>query len=287
MDEIQYSRPGPFYFFAVRFTSIKLIHYSVFPMPGCGPDTEPPPIESGKLTVILTRESRDNEKLARLIRGNGIEVIDYPCIEIRPVELPSAAAGKIAEPGRYDAIVFTSRRSVPFFIRIMPGKQPPRQAIIAAVGGKTAQTLAEAGLEVHVTTQEQTGEALGEALSQRLKKGDRVLYVRGNLMTGALKAILEKQEVDIDELIVYENVEPALEPLSIGGDCAVVCASPSALERFVRANPKLKDAQFIAIGPVTARSMAEQGLKNIITAKKPDNESLRSIILDLFESPRD
>ncbi|MFH1436024.1 MAG: uroporphyrinogen-III synthase [Pseudomonadota bacterium] len=256
-------------------------------MPGCGPETEPSRTGSGKLTVILTRESGDNEELARLIRSDGIEVIDYPCIEIRPVEPPSGMAAKIADPGRYDAIVFTSRRSVPFFSRIMPGDEPPRGAIIAAVGGKTAQTLRKAGMEVHVTTREQTGEALGEALARRLKKGDRVLYVRGNLMTGTLKAILEKQGMDIDELIVYENVEPALEPLSIGGRCAVVCASPSALERFVRANPKLKDAQFVAIGPVTAGSMAGLGLKNIITAGKPDSESLRSIILDIFESPRD
>ena len=236
---------------------------------------------SRKLTVILTRESGDNEKLARLVRVHGIEVIDYPCIEIRPVEPP---AGKIALPGRYDAIVFTSRRSVPFFSRILRNDRLPEGTLIAAVGKKTAQTLAEAGMEAHVTTQEQTGEALGEALAERLKKGDRVLYVRGNLVTGTLKAILEKKGMDIDELIVYENVELELEPLSIGGGCAVVCASPSAVRRFTRANPKLKDAQFIAIGPVTGKSMAEQGLKSIITAEKPDNESLLSIILDIFES---
>jgi uroporphyrinogen-III synthase len=235
--------------------------------------------------VVLTRESADNEKLALLLRADGLEVIDYPCIRTRAARVAEDRIEEIRNQGRIRAVVFTSRRAVEYsgaFLHEIVSSN--REMIIAAIGDGTAGSLARAGFHAHLVSRGRTGERLGRELLRRLKPGDRVLHVRGNLTTGTMAEVLKDAGVSMDDLVVYENVEPELAPLDAGGDYVVVCASPSAVERFVKANPLLSSCRFVAIGPVTAGRMKELGIENIAAAEEPDNESLRREINALFEA---
>jgi uroporphyrinogen III methyltransferase/synthase len=232
------------------------------------------------MKVVLTRESEDNGRLARLLEPEGIEVVDYPCIAVRPVRPPGGKAREILAPGRCGAVIFTSRRAVPFFVEMIGGKPLPEGMIVAAVGEGTAGKLREAGLRVDVVSAGRTGESLGKELLGKLERGDRVLYVRGSLTTGELKGALTRGGIAVDELVAYENAGSEMRPLDPEGSYLVVCASPSAVERFVAANPALVRSTFVAMGPVTAGRMKELGIESVAVAEKPDDESLARAVLE-------
>jgi uroporphyrinogen III methyltransferase/synthase len=236
--------------------------------------------------VVLTRESADNGRLARLLDHEGIEAIDYPCIAVTPVRPPEGKAREVLAPGRYRAVIFTSRRSVPFFLEMVGKRHLPEGMIVAAVGEGTAGKLVEAGLRVDVVSAGRTGESLGKELLGNLKRGDRVLYIRGSHVSGGLAGALSGGGVAVDELVAYENAGPELRPLDPEGSYLVVCASPSAVERFVAANPGLVRSTFVAMGPVTAGRMKELGIESVAVAGKPDDESLARTILDALKGSR-
>jgi len=235
--------------------------------------------------VVLTRESGDNGKLARILEPEGIEVIDYPCIGIGPVRPPQEKIREALEPGRFRAIIFTSGKAAFFFAGLI-GKAAglPGGTIVATVGEKTAGSLEEAGIRVDVVSAGRTGESLGKELLGMLKRGDRVLHVRGSLSTGKMAEALGAGGVAVEELVVYENREPELRALDPEGSYLVVCASPSAAERFIRANPGLVSSTFVAIGPATAGRMKELGIESVVTAGKPDVGSLKKVILGELET---
>ncbi len=229
--------------------------------------------------VVLTRESEDNRALAALLEPEGIDVIDYPCIAIRPIRPPETLIRALEGGDAFKSVVFTSRRGAAIFMESPgAGREALAKTLVAAVGGKTAETLAAFGVRVDVAAAEQTGESLARDLLARLGPGDRVLHVRGNLTTGVLARTLEAGGVSVAELVVYENVRPELAPLEEDARYVVVCASPSAAERFLEANPWARSGRFIAIGPVTAGRLKELGVRDVAQAPAPDNLSLRDMV---------
>jgi uroporphyrinogen-III synthase len=232
--------------------------------------------ESGRpCRVVLTRESEDNRPLAALLEADGIEVVDYPCIAVRLLEPPLSVL-RALDQGAYRAVVFTSRRGVTALMAALgrAGGMRLGDALVAAVGRKTAESLAFLGVAVDLVAPEQTGESLARSLLPLLEAGDRVLAVRGDLTTGAVRDMLEAGGMTVEEAVVYENRDPALAPLPADGTYVVVCASPSAAERFLEANPGLRTSPFVAIGPVTARRMEELGIESPVVARAPDHASL-------------
>lgn len=244
--------------------------------------------ESGRpVKVVLTRESEDNRPLAALLEADGLEVVDYPCIAVRPLEPPAPVIRALGRGGEYRAVVFTSRRGVTVLFGSLGGAGGIRldDALVAAVGRKTAESLASLGVRVDLVATEQTGESLAAGLLARLKAGDRVLAVRGDLTTGRVREMLEAGGVAVAEAVVYENVKPGLTPLEADADYVVVCASPSAVERFLEVNPHLRTSRFVAIGPVTGRRMKELGIEGMVVARAPDDTSMREGVRRALKNP--
>jgi uroporphyrinogen-III synthase len=226
--------------------------------------------------VVLTRESEDNRPLEALLEADGLEVVDYPCIAVRLLE-PPASVIRALGGGEFSALVFTSRRGVAALLGALGRAGGIRldEPLVAAVGKATAESLAALGVRVDLVAPEQTGESLARSLLQHLKPGDRVLAVRGDLTTGTVRQMLEAGGMIVEEAVVYENAVPDLAPLPADARYVVVCASPSAAERFVEANPHLRESPFVAIGPVTARRMRELGIESPVVAGAPDPASMR------------
>jgi uroporphyrinogen-III synthase len=219
--------------------------------------------------VVLTRAAEDNRTLADILRGRGIPVLEVPCIGIRHC-LPDTL------PEHTDAVVFTSRRGVRALVeqglweRLLArtGKTPAGASgrpLIGAVGQATADELASHGIPPDLVADPPEGEELARLLIERLKRGQTITAVRGNLRAGGLDQALKEAGYDLFSIQVYENFEPEIPPVEPAPVAGVFVASPSAARRLLQRNPWLGSARFFAIGKTTRRAIRQMGVASVET----------------------
>jgi len=223
--------------------------------------------------VILTRESEDNRAVAARLISEGYSVVEYPCISVgmRPVD---AVSGKAANFDDYDVLIFTSKRGV-MGVAHMADTIRETKADIAVIGPGTAQHLVDiTGRQADLIPKEATGEATARALIDAYPQGTKMLYLRGDMTTGTMANMLNDSEMDLHDIVVYENIAPQLQPLFPEGPAIAVFASPSAVRRFFEANPHLAVIPCVAIGPVTADELQRRGITEIYVSKGTDTNAI-------------
>jgi len=223
-------------------------------------------------TVILTRESRDNQRLADRLRGLGAAVIDAPCIGIRllPVSADDAAAVLLGAA----ALALTSRRAAE---ALAPAAAAVRESAVplAAVGRSTADaTRTLLGLEPRWTTDEATGEALARDLVATLPPAAEVVHARGDRTTGTLAQGLREGGLRLREWHVYAHEAVTPPALALTGPAVAVFSSPSAAEGFLRANPSPAGLVALAGGPTTAAALRRLGVSRVEVAEGPAPDQL-------------
>jgi uroporphyrinogen-III synthase len=234
--------------------------------------------------VVLTRQHEDNQELAAALAARGVVVREIPCLATRYLSPQQPITNNP------DAMVFTSRHGVRGFFQqeragscclASPGgarirsAQPSRtpaggpllgitqHALIAAVGKATAKEIQSCGLAVDLIADPPEGAVLANLLKKALPAGSRLLMVRGNLRASEIDTILKNAGYQLEDLIVYENVDvpiPTLQPFPVA---AVFIASPSAAKRLLAAHPWMRDARMFTIGRTTAQDLKRLGAVNI------------------------
>lgn len=239
-------------------------------------------------TIILTREAGDNAVIAAQLKGAGVAVIDYPCIETRllPYRGGPLARGRILED--FHAVVFSSRRAVygmaPVAQRLARG-----EFLLAAVGGATARELkAVVGRNADLVASNGTGTVLGEELGVALGSGAKVLHARGSKGLGHFRRAAQGQGMEVSEIVVYENVSPRMVSLNLVEPVVVLFASPSAADRFFAVNEGTEAlVTGVAIGPTTGRRLQSLGLAGVVVAGRTDPPELAACIRDLISEDGD
>ena len=229
-------------------------------------------------TIILTREPADNRAVATRMISEGYSVMEYPCIAVR---MRPVGPGTDANPDidRYRAVIFTSKRGVAGFA---PMAQQIRAttARLVAIGAGTAQKLYDTvGRKADLVPASATGEATAEALIAAYPAGTPMLYVRGNMTTGILMEKLARAGMLLDDIIVYDNVAPHMQPLHVAQPAIAVFASPSAARRFFSTNNHLRHIACVAIGPVTGAELKIMGIQNVCTAEHTDTDAIVECLL--------
>ncbi|MEA1937714.1 MAG: uroporphyrinogen-III synthase [Pseudomonadota bacterium] len=211
----------------------------------------------------------DNVWLGAALTARGMDVIDYPCIDIRlmpPQSLPSC-----------DALAFTSRHAVRACATL------PRVPLIGAVGPATAAEIEALGRAPDIVADPPTGAVLAGAMAVRLLKGSQVLYLCGRETTSTLQSGLEKAGMKVVSLPVYENVSPDLSPIDVSGPGIVLFASPSAVARFVAVNPDAPmNLAALAIGPTTLEAVLAAGFADAHQAAKPTDAAVLAVLLEMM-----
>jgi uroporphyrinogen-III synthase len=228
--------------------------------------------------VILTQEREDAQRQADELSAAGIRTLVYPCIATRLVSYSGRLP--LTRPVlEFDVVAFTSKRGV-------AGLAPYRDelsaaTVVAAVGESTASAVRELLNRRQVLLPERaTADDLARMLLTKLPVGN-LLHVRGTLGGDAIRPVLEAAGWVVEELIVYENIDPQLEPLYVESRALAVFASHSAVQRFFKTNPNLKSTlQCVAIGPVTADGLRAIGVENVHVAARPGLllDTVRSLV---------
>jgi len=206
---------------------------------------------SGK-RLVITRAAKQAGGIASKLSALGADVIETPMIETatcHPVvsichperstkcEVEGSNRVDFADLANFDILAFTSTNGVDSFfeslfkagldIRVLAGKK------IASVGKITEKKLLERGIRCDYVPEDHTGEGLGKLLAE--KCGDaRILLLQGNLADDTLTSLLPKAT----RWVVYETLPVATMPdwkrEAVATADAVVFASSSAVENFVK-----------------------------------------------------
>ncbi|MBH8606806.1 uroporphyrinogen-III C-methyltransferase [Thermoactinomyces sp. CICC 10521] len=234
--------------------------------------------------VLVTRARSQSSVLTEKIQALGGEAVEFPVIRITRPERQDLLDAALHQLERFDWVIFTSANGVKhFFKRLIELNLDIRRmakARIAAIGPKTAEVLIEKGLRVEVLPEEYKAEALVEALKPMIKQGEEILLPRADIAREVLVVELEKLGCHVTEVDAYdtkigtEDAGEVVEMLKRGAIHVITFTSSSTVRNFVEAvktvEPEvpalLSGSRIACIGPITAQTAAELGLKVDVVA---------------------
>ncbi len=231
--------------------------------------------------VVITRSKKGNAELARSLKALGFEPVSIDTLEFLPPEDWSSVDASLARLGEFDWLLFTSSTGVEFFVQRMKGLSlaVPGHGKPAGAGGgeKTSATLQREGIEVEFVPSEYLTRALAEQLPRG--RGKHLLMLRADIGDPDVVATLERSGFRVTDLAVYRTSSAAgvggeATEAAIRGADAIVFASPSAVEAFMRglesaaaASALTKRMLSVCIGPVTAAAARGHGFERVLTPK--------------------
>ena len=227
-------------------------------------------------SVVVTRAREQASGLAAQLADLGAEVIQFPTIDIKPLEDYSSVDAAVRNLGAYDWLIFTSANGVKCFWERLEAQGLDARALyglqVAAIPA-TAQAVRSHGIAPDFVPEAYIAESVAEGLIGLGMDGKKVLLPRAREAREVLPEELRKAGAQVDVLPVYETVPAAarrdevLQRLEAGTLDAVTFGSSSTVDNFfaqipadtIRNQPEGKRVKFASIGPVTTKTLAKYG----------------------------
>ncbi len=253
--------------------------------------------------VLVPRTKEQAGSVSERLRGYGAVPDEVPTISVEPprnpLQMDKAVRGLVE--GRYEWIAFTSVNAVRAVREKFEEYGLDARAFsglkIAAVGDKTCQAIAQWGLRADlVPSGEQSAAGLLEdwpEFDDLLDPINRVFLPRADIATENLVAGLVDLGWECDDVTAYRTVRAAPPPaptrdaIKTGKFDAVVFTSSSTVRNLVGIAGKPHPSTIIAvIGPATAKTAEEHGLRVDVLASKPDVDELVDALADFGATRR-
>jgi uroporphyrinogen III methyltransferase/synthase len=241
--------------------------------------------------VLVPRTKEQAGELSDKLRTYGAVPSEVPTIAVEPPRTPQqmerAVRGLVT--GRYEWIAFTSVNAVRAVREKFEEYGLDARAFsgikVAAVGEQTAAALQAFGVKADlVPTGEQSAAGLladFPPYDDVLDPINRVFLPRADIATETLVAGLVELGWEVDDVTAYRTVRAAPPPaatreaIKTGGFDAVVFTSSSTVRNLVGIAGKPHATTVIAcIGPQTAKTAEEHGLRVDVLAEQPSVECL-------------
>lgn len=264
------------------------------------------------MKVLITRPLNQADSFAKALTDAGFEPVYFPVIEIRSFEENVALDRAIDKLGCYDWIVFTSVNGVDAFFRVFARERNDRSNLpfrmgiasptartesplgkdkfprIAAIGPKTAQSLASRGVTPDFVPEEYVAEAIMPGLGDL--RGCWVLLPRAEIARKALPEAIVAAGGVAHEIAVYQTLPAEAGPdgltaLKSGVD-VITFTSPSTVENFVEIVRRAGFDPFhlpgipkiACIGPITQKAAEEAGFSDVIVAEEYTAEGIVELL---------
>jgi uroporphyrinogen III methyltransferase/synthase len=254
--------------------------------------------------VLVTRAREQAGELSRLLVEQGAEPVECPTIRIAPPGSWAELDGAIAELKKYQWLVFTSVNGVKPFMERLRHRGLDGRAVaglrLCCIGPRTAEALAAHGLRADVMPSEYQAEGLIEAMKEAGVRGQRVLIPRAAVAREILPEQLRELGADVRVVAAYRTVLPEVETdrvkdLLAGQALHVLTfASSSTVRNFCDLLGGRDDVRRLTrgvvvacIGPITAKTAAEEGLAVTITADENTIPSLVEAIVRYYSTSRE
>ncbi len=241
--------------------------------------------------VLVPRTKDQAGSVSERLRAYGAVPEEVPTIAVEPPRTPQQMerAVKGLVTGRYQWVAFTSLNAVRAVREKLEEYGLDARAFagvkVAAVGEQTGRALLDFGIKPDLMPQgEQSGEGLAAAWQPYDSLSDpinRVLLPRADIATETLVARLNELGWETEDVTAYRTVRAAPPPAPIreaikgGGFDAVLFTSSSTVRNLIGIAGKPHAVTVIAvIGPQTAKTAAEFGLRVDVKAPKPSATGL-------------
>jgi uroporphyrinogen III methyltransferase/synthase len=244
--------------------------------------------------IVVTRTRKQASMLSNKLRALGAHVIELPTIRIEPPSNLREFAELVQDAHGYDWIVFTSVNGVEAFFDIFFKLYDDAREIggvrIAAVGPATAQRVKDFHLHVDLQPEEFIAEAIVREFKKRGSvENERILVVRAEKARDVLLKELSAAGAIVDEAFAYRTVPEtrdisgAQRRLAQDGADLITFTSSSTVENFLGLGlPWPKGMRIASIGPITSKTVRDQGLKVDVEARRHDIDGLVQALKELF-----
>jgi uroporphyrinogen-III synthase/uroporphyrinogen III methyltransferase/synthase len=219
-----------------------------------------------------------------------------PVLEIQPPESFAGLDAALQRFSSYDWLILTSANTV----RAIANRaqhlglqiRQPVSMKVAAIGEGTATAAAEAGFKVALIPASNVSESLVSALEGRLA-GARVLLARAAVARDVIPDALRVAGAEVNVADAYQNGIPAGAPeqlqqaLSDGLDAATFTSSSSVTHLKAAAaaaglNWPFTGVAAISIGPITSKTLREEGWQPAAVARVSDVPGLVTAVAEFF-----
>jgi uroporphyrinogen-III synthase len=232
--------------------------------------------------LLLTRSVEDSSEWSTALAAEGAEPSLLPCIETEICNTPDLGTRLATAAADADWIVFTSRRGVDAFARLMPN-DVSLSAKLAAVGESTAARVVEQLGHIDLVGP-RTATELAAQLAGVVGRGDSVVLALAANAGDVLGRRLAEAGVEVVRLDVYRTIpKRRIEPkraLSTLGCDTVIFASPTAVTGFDNQISVDIERQFVTIGPTTSAAVRELSWPVAAEAKEPNLNGIIESILE-------
>lgn len=230
------------------------------------------------MRVAITRPGERAEDTVKEVEEKGWEAVIVPTIEVIP-RGKKEIASLVKDLQSYDWLVLTSTFGAEIMHRYF-GKDLEKVKI-AVIGPKTKEVLEKKGIRVEVIPRVYKAENLAEKLIEKGIKNKRILVARASIgrevLIDELKRVANVTEVPLYDTAMPRNksgikaLEKALERGEI--NAIIFTSSQSAKNLFGAGDKKglvknLDKITVCAIGPITAQTLLEFGVKVTVMPEK-------------------
>jgi len=240
-------------------------------------------------TIAITRPRDQAEEACKMIEEKGGKPYLIPTIEIKGPSDLSLIKNFINDlmKGEIDYVIFMSVNGVRYLLSAAESLGLRDQLIeylaktvTIAVGPRTAQELETHQIHVDLVPAKYSSEGIIESLQQLDISGKSICIPRTKEATPALKENLRKMGAKVREVYVYESLLPIdsnikerfFQDLICGKIHAIIFSSSLSVKNLFQmlmekiSMEKLRDIMnsrltIVAIGPVTAKTLFEMGVK--------------------------
>ncbi|RNL84430.1 bifunctional uroporphyrinogen-III C-methyltransferase/uroporphyrinogen-III synthase [Halostreptopolyspora alba] len=254
--------------------------------------------------VLVPRTKEQAASLSEQLYGYGAVPEEVPTISVEPPRTPQqierAVRGLVT--GRYQWVAFTSFNAVKAIRERFESYGLDARAFagvkVAAVGEQTAAALRDFGIQPDLTPPPEKQSAAGlvevwPPYDAELDPIERVLLPRADIATETLAAGLGDLGWEVDDVTAYRTVRaapppaPTREAIKGGEFDAVLFTSSSTVRNLVGIAGKPHNATVIGvIGPETAKTAEEFGLRVDVTAPKTSVSALASALSEYGATQR-
>lgn len=248
--------------------------------------------------ILVTRSRSQAGLLSEKIMEMGGEAYEFPTIDIKPPDNFFQFDKALRNLNEYKWIIFTSVNGVEFFLnRLFELDGDVRdlgQIKIGALGPKTQEALSNYGLIADFVPGEYRTEAIIDGLTDEEVSGEKILLPRADIARKTLPEGLSKKGAEIHEITAYKTVMGSgdvskVTGMLLKGEIDVVTfTSSSTVINFATLvgqdiiSKILEKTFFAAIGPVTANTAEENGIKIDIIAQEFTVTGMLKAIVDYY-----
>ena len=223
----------------------------------------------------------------RPIDGALIEKAAYQNITIDTltfIEVEKSVTDEVAQQiallsKQQSTIVFTSMNAVEIVVEAIPADAVMPDWKIYCIGGATFTLVKKYWpYDNLLYTAKNATELAEKIIAQNVPK---VTFFCGNKRREELPELLRKENIVVDELVVYETIET---PVKIDKNYdGILFFSPSAVTSFFSNNKIHPETNLFAIGKTTANTIKECCANNIIISEFPAKDQLVDKAIEYYK----